>query len=104
MVENEALWLNAKRAPFTVGAAPSIALTRKARRRKVRTKMIWGSALIANEVGPIIFEAFLPAALAEGRFVAAPAPTVVGTGLAQIPVALERQRQGVSATKLVVTL
>lgn len=22
MVENEALWLNAKRAPFTVGAAP----------------------------------------------------------------------------------
>lgn len=82
----------------------TLALTRKARRRNVRTKMIWGSALIANEVGPMIFEAFLPAALAEGRFVAAPAPTVVGTGLAQIPVALERQRQGVSATKLVVTL
>jgi hypothetical protein len=29
---------------------------------------------------------------------------VVGTGLAQIPAALERQRRGVSATKLVVTL
>ena len=79
-------------------------LTLNARRRGVRTKMIWGSALIANEVGPMIFEAFLPAALAEGRFVAAPSPIVVGTGLTQIPVALERQRLGVSAAKLVVTL
>jgi NADPH:quinone reductase-like Zn-dependent oxidoreductase len=82
----------------------TLALNQKARRHHVRTKMIWGSALIANEVGPMIFEAFLPAALAEARFVAAPRPQVVGTGLAQIPVALERQRQGVSATKLVVTL
>jgi NADPH:quinone reductase-like Zn-dependent oxidoreductase len=76
----------------------------KARRRGVRTRMIWGSDLIANAVGPMIFEAFLPSALAEGRFVAAPGPTVIGGGLAQIPAALERQRQGVSATKLVVTL
>ncbi|MDR3516118.1 MAG: zinc-binding alcohol dehydrogenase family protein [Azospirillaceae bacterium] len=82
----------------------TIGLNQRARRRKVRTKMIWGSALVANEVGPMIFEAFLPAALAEARFVAAPGATVVGTGLAQIPVGLERQRQGVSATKLVVTL
>jgi NADPH:quinone reductase-like Zn-dependent oxidoreductase len=82
----------------------SIALTIKSRRRGVRSKMIWGSALIANEVGPMIFEAFLPAALAEARFVAAPSPTVVGAGLAQIPEALERQRLGVSAAKLVVTL
>jgi len=84
--------------------AGNIALTQKARKAGVRTKMIWGSTLIANEVGPMIFEAFLPQALAEVRFVAAPSPTVVGAGLAQIPVALERQRQGVSATKLVVTL
>jgi len=82
----------------------NIALTLKTRRRGVRTKSIWGSALIANEVGPMIFEAFLPAALAEARFVAAPSPTVMGTGLAQIPAALERQRLGVSATKLVVIL
>jgi NADPH:quinone reductase-like Zn-dependent oxidoreductase len=84
--------------------AGTMSLSLKARRRGVRTKMIWGSALIANEVGPMIFEAFLPAALAQARFVAAPSPTVVGTGLAQIPVALERQRLGVSAAKLVVTL
>ena len=84
--------------------AGNIRQTLKARLRGVRTKFIWGSDLIANEVGPLIFEAFLPAALAEERFVAAPSPTVVGTGLAQIPAALERQRLGVSATKLVVTL
>ena len=82
----------------------SIGLAWLARRRKVRTRMIWGSALVANEVGPMIFEDFLPAALAAARFVAAPGPQVVGEGLAQIPVALERQRQGVSAAKLVVTL
>ena len=84
--------------------AGTMTQTLKARRRGVRTKFIWGSDLIANEVGPLIFEAFLPAALAEGRFVAAPGPTVVGTGLAQIPEALERQRLGVSAAKLVVML
>jgi len=82
----------------------NITLALKARRYGVQTKFIWGSALIANEVGPMIFETYLPAALAESRFVAAPSPTVVGTGLAQIPEALERQRRGVSATKLVVTL
>jgi hypothetical protein len=70
----------------------------------VQTRFIWGAALIGNEVGPMIFEHFLPQALANARFTAAPAPQVVGTGLAQIPTALERQRQGVSATKLVVTL
>lgn len=88
-------------ARMIIGAIGQI---QRARRRNVRTKMIWGSALITNEVGPMIFEAFLPLALAEARFVAAPRPTVVGVGLAQIPVALERQRQGVSAAKLVVML
>jgi len=84
--------------------AGNLILALKSRRLGVRTKFIWGSDLIANEVGPMIFETFLPTALAESRFVAAPRPTVIGTGLAQIPIALERQRQGVSATKLVVTL
>jgi NADPH:quinone reductase-like Zn-dependent oxidoreductase len=84
--------------------AGTMTQTLKARLHGVRTKMIWGSTLIANEVGPMIFEAFLPAALAEARFIAAPSPTVVGTGLAQIPEALERQRLGVSAAKLVVML
>jgi len=75
-----------------------------ARRNGVRTKMIWGSALLNTDVGPMIFEHYLPSALAEGRFVAAPEPLIVGNGLNAIPVALERQRAGVSARKLVVTL
>ncbi len=65
--------------------AGAIALNQKARRGGVRTKMIWGSALIANEVGPMIFEAFLPTALAEARFVAAPPPTVVAPGWRRSP-------------------
>jgi len=84
--------------------AGNITLTLKAKRKGVRTKFIWGSDLIANEVGPMIFETFLPTALAEARFVAAPSPTVIGAGLAHIPDALERQRRGISAAKLVVTL
>jgi len=84
--------------------AATLAQTLKTRRKGVQAKMIWGSTLIANEVGPMIFEAFLPSALADLRFVAAPRPTVMGAGLAQIPAALERQRLGVSAGKLVVTL
>ena len=84
--------------------AGNIALALSARRKKVTLKMIWGSTLISNEVGPMIFDKFLPEALADGRYVAAPAVEIVGHGLAAIPEALERQRRGVSATKLVVTL
>ena len=84
--------------------AGNIALALSARRKNVTLKMIWGSTLINNEVGPMIFEKFLPDALADGRYVAAPAAEVAGHGLAAIPAALERQRRGVSATKLVVTL
>lgn len=83
--------------------AGNAALAMRARRKRVRTKFIWGSALVGNEVGPMIFEAFLPAALAEGRYVAAPPAQVVGQGLQAVPDALERQRRGVSAAKLVVT-
>ena len=76
----------------------------KKRLARAHTKFIWGSALLNTDVGPMIFEDFLPAALAEGRFRAAPDPIVVGHGLSQIPLALDRQLQGVSAAKFVVTL
>ena len=79
-------------------------LTIKARLARVDTKFVWGSALLNTDVGPLIFEDFLPSALADGRFRAAPDPTVVGHGLGQIPTALDRQLQGISAGKLVVTL
>ncbi|MEA9986409.1 zinc-binding alcohol dehydrogenase family protein [Subtercola vilae] len=79
-------------------------LQARARSRGIRVRFVWGSSLMNNEVGPMLWQRFLPAALAEGRFVPAPAPRVVGSGLGQVQVALERLRGGVSATKLVVSL
>ena len=57
-----------------------------------------------EEIGPAIYTGFLPAALAAGAYRAAPDASVVGDGLASIPAALQQLRDGVSATKLVVTV
>ena len=70
----------------------------------VRTKAIYGTTLMDNEVSGLIYSDFLPAALAQGRYAAAPEPMVVGRGLASIQSALDIQLQGVSATKVVVSL
>lgn len=72
--------------------------------RGIRTKFIFGTSLITNEVDKIVYVDFLPQALAAGTYVAAPDPSVVGNGLASIQTALDVQRKGVSATKVVVTL
>jgi hypothetical protein len=82
----------------------NVALMISARLRGVQTKFIFGTSLIGNEVGGLIYRDFLPSALADGRYVAAPDPLVVGRGLAQIPKAIEAQKKGVSAKKIVVTL
>lgn len=75
-----------------------------ARLGRVRLSSIWGSALMDTDLGPAIYERFLPDALRSGRFVAAPPPLVVGHGLEAIQPAFERQKRGVSAAKVVVTL
>jgi hypothetical protein len=75
----------------------------KARTRGIGTKFIFGSSLMANEVGPMIYADFLPSTLAEGRFVAAPEP-VVGSGLGAVQTGFDAQRKGVSARKVVVSL
>ncbi len=72
--------------------------------KRISTKFIQGASLANDEIGPAIYETFLPAALAEGRYSAAPEPRVVGHGLKSIQAALDAQRAGVSAQKLVVTL
>lgn len=74
------------------------------RRRGVRSAFIWGASLLADEVGPALFERYLPAALASGDFRPWPPPQVVGHGLDHLPEAFEVQRRGVSARKVVVTL
>jgi NADPH:quinone reductase-like Zn-dependent oxidoreductase len=71
---------------------------------EVEAKFIIGSNVKDNERGKIIYEDFLPKALATGQFVAAPEPLVVGKGLEHIQTAFEVQRKGVSAKKVVVSL
>jgi NADPH:quinone reductase-like Zn-dependent oxidoreductase len=77
---------------------------RKARAQGIKTPFIWGGSLVDNEVGPAVYADFLPSALAEGRFVAAPPAQVVGSGLDAIEAGFEVQKKGMSAQKVVVSL
>lgn len=70
----------------------------------IRATFVWGSSLMTNEVGPMLWADYLPAALADGRYRLAPAAEVVGVGLEQVQPALDALRRGVSARKLVVSL
>ncbi|KAJ9609807.1 hypothetical protein H2200_006135 [Cladophialophora chaetospira] len=76
----------------------------KGKRNGVRSQFIFGDTLVDNEVGPAIYETFLPKALADGSFRATPEPEVVGHGLEKVQYALDVHIKGVSAKKLVVTL
>lgn len=72
------------------------------RLRRIRTKFVAG--MMDHEVSSVLYEDFLPQALADGHYVAAPEPVVVGSGLDHIQAGLDAQRQGVSAKKVVVSL
>lgn len=74
------------------------------RLRGIRSKMIWGGSLKDDEVSTLIYQHFLPQALADGRYRAAPEPFVIGTGLEHVQAGLDAQRKGVSAKKIVITL
>lgn len=82
----------------------TVPLMVRSRIRGIRTRFVWGSSLMSNEVGPMLWNDFLPRALNEGRYVTAPAAGVVGTGLESIQPALDALRRGASATKFVVQL
>ena len=84
--------------------AGMVGISISAKRRGVARSTIWGTALMDTGLGPAIFESFLPQALASGHIVAAPPPLIAGHGLEAIQSAFERQKQGVSAAKVVVTL
>lgn len=70
----------------------------------VEVAAIAGTSLRDDEVGPMIYCDFLPAALASGRYVAAPSPKVIGRGLKALQQAVDAQRKGISGYKLVVDL
>ena len=76
----------------------------KAKSGGVRYAFIFGSTLLYNEVGKAIYVDFLPRALAEGSYVAAPEPQVVGKGLEYIQTGYDIQKKGVSAKKVVISL
>ena len=76
----------------------------KGKMRGVGSRFILASTLVENGVGKAMYEDFLPKALEEGGFVAAPEPVVVGKGLEKIQGAFEVQKKGVSAKKVVVSL
>ena len=82
----------------------NIALQARCLRHGIRARFVWGSSLMTNEVGPMLWADYLPAALADGRYQLAPAAEVVGLGLEQVQPALDALRRGVSARKLVVSL
>jgi NADPH:quinone reductase-like Zn-dependent oxidoreductase len=84
--------------------AANVGVMLTARLLKVKAKFVFGTSLKENEVGTLIYEQFLPSALEEGRYLAAPGPLVVGQGLESIDSALALHRAGVSARKVVVTL
>ncbi|MBW4330770.1 Zn-dependent oxidoreductase [Stakelama sp. CBK3Z-3] len=85
-------------------AGGSAKLKLRAARKGVKSKFIWGTALIDNEVGPAIFQDFLPVALKDGYCARLPGPMIAGTGLDAVPAALELRRAGVRASKVVVEL
>jgi NADPH:quinone reductase-like Zn-dependent oxidoreductase len=70
----------------------------------IESKMIFGSDLKNNEVSEAVYENFLEEALESGDYKAAPEALVVGRGLEKIQEALEVQKKGVSAKKVVVSL
>ena len=76
----------------------------KSRLRGIGTKSVYGTTLMENEVSRVVYVDFLGKALAQRRYIAAPEPMVVGRGLASIQSGLDTQRNGVSATKVVVSL
>ncbi|TFD86995.1 zinc-binding alcohol dehydrogenase family protein [Cryobacterium lactosi] len=84
--------------------AANIALQVSARPHGVGLKYIFGTDIKNNKVSTAIFRDFLPAALAEGRYTATPKPTIVGHAVSDFQHAMDLQRAGVSATKLVVLL
>jgi NADPH:quinone reductase-like Zn-dependent oxidoreductase len=70
----------------------------------IKSNFIVASSVAHNDVGKTIFVDFLPEALRAGSFIAAPESYVFGKGLENIQGAMEYQKKGMSAKKVVVSL
>ena len=89
---------------FTRIGLGTLRSTLRARRRGIGAAFVWGSSLRDDEMGPRLWGEVVPRMLAEGALRPAPTPLVVGEGLTAVQGALDRQRAGVSARKVVVRL
>jgi hypothetical protein len=76
----------------------------KSKTRGIGLGTIFASTLVGNGVGKAMYVDFLPNALENGSYVAAPEPEVVGRGLEFVNRAFEVQKKGVRAKKVVVSL
>ncbi|KAK7740872.1 hypothetical protein SLS62_010969 [Diatrype stigma] len=74
--------------------------------RSVKTKPIMAVAIRENKVGKMVYEDFLPHALAVGTYMRYPKPLVYGEGLSSIQGALGKSKDGKATRgkKVVVTL
>lgn len=89
---------------FTRIGLTTVRSTLRARRAGIRAGFVWGSSLRDDEVGPALWGEVIPRALTDGSLRPMPEPLVVGEGLGDVQAALDRQRAGVSASKLVVRI
>ena len=85
-------------------ASATATLQVRSRLRRISTRFVVGTTIKTNEVSTAIYRDFLPSALAEGRYLTAPDPQVVGHDLGDLQHAIDLQREGVSAQKVVVSL
>lgn len=71
----------------------------------ISAKWIYAVVAISDvEFGLSIYRDFLPQALAEGKYAAAPEPLVVGKGLEYVQEGIDLNKRGVTARKVVVSL
>jgi NADPH:quinone reductase-like Zn-dependent oxidoreductase len=70
----------------------------------VKTKFVLASNIKDSIISSVIFQDFLPKALAQGKYICAPKARIVGNGLESVQMAVDLVQKGVSAEKIVVTL
>ena len=81
-----------------------ISFTLKTRTRGIAWKLVAVDQMWQNGIGKAIYTDFLPQALQEGSYIAAPEPEIVGKGLESIQAAYTHQEKGMSAKKAVVSV
>ena len=81
-----------------------IGTTMKSTLRGFAWKLVNVDQVVNNGIGKAIYTEFLPKALLEKSYVAAPEPEIVGNGLESIQEGYLRQEKGMSAKKVVVSL